>query len=70
MQYEICAKPQTVDLLVSLAYIAAVEGGLSDFPDGMNLQVALPGQHTPQDFDGMPEAQVRAPVRPMPNVVR
>lgn len=58
VQYEICSRPQTVDLLVSLTYIAAVEGGLSDFPDGMNLQVTL-GQSGLCDFDTLAVEQVR-----------
>lgn len=56
-QYEICSRPQTVDLLVSLAFIAAAEGGLSDFPDGMNLQVPVSGELV--DFDSLSAERVR-----------
>lgn len=34
--------PKTVDLLVSLAFAAACEGALDDFPIGLGLRVALP----------------------------
>ncbi|KAJ3535766.1 hypothetical protein NM688_g6931 [Phlebia brevispora] len=56
LEYEICTRPQTVDLLVSLTYVAAMEGTLDDFPDGMNLSVPLPWD--PEggliDFDPLP----------------
>jgi len=42
-QYEIIQNPQTVDLLVSLAYSSAVDGVMDDpFPIGMGLWVPLP----------------------------
>jgi ubiquitin-conjugating enzyme E2 Q len=42
-QYEICHNTQTVDLLVSLAYCAAVEGVLDEpLPIGLGLRVPIP----------------------------
>ncbi|KAI0350812.1 hypothetical protein OH77DRAFT_1570284 [Trametes cingulata] len=42
LEYEICSNPTVVDLLVSLAYIAAVEGALdAPLPVGMGLRVKL-----------------------------
>lgn len=59
-QYEICARPQTVDLLVSLTYVAAIEGGLADFPIGMNMSVSLPWNPNGGlvDFDTLQENEV------------
>ncbi|KAI0086019.1 hypothetical protein BDY19DRAFT_962578 [Irpex rosettiformis] len=54
LEYEICSKPETVDLLVSLAYSAASGGSLHGFPDGLELQV--PSVFPPYisvDFDSM-----------------
>ncbi|KAI0656109.1 hypothetical protein C8Q70DRAFT_1014692 [Cubamyces menziesii] len=40
LEYEICSNPAVVDLLVSLAYVAAVEGSLdAPLPVGMGLRV-------------------------------
>ena len=58
-QYEICANPVIVDLLVSLTYIAAAEGALdAPLPVGMGLRVpcrsapvTLQGQDKLFDFD-------------------
>lgn len=58
-QYEICAKPHTVDLLVSLAYSAAFSSALNDFPVGMNLRVPSKAQDsTLCDFDTLLDADV------------
>ncbi|KIY71906.1 hypothetical protein CYLTODRAFT_389638 [Cylindrobasidium torrendii FP15055 ss-10] len=46
LEYEILHNPQTVDLLVSIAYCSAAEGVLDDFPVGMGLRVPLPAQST------------------------
>ncbi|THH00560.1 hypothetical protein EW026_g1985 [Hermanssonia centrifuga] len=52
LEYEICSRPQTIDLLVSLTYVAAAEETLEDFPIGMNLMVSMDGQQSPLvDFD-------------------
>lgn len=67
LEYEICSRPETVDLLVSLAYVAAMENVLEDFPDGMNLRVPPPGTRlipgAPvqilRDFDRFPETDKR-----------
>ncbi|EKM50995.1 uncharacterized protein PHACADRAFT_151428 [Phanerochaete carnosa HHB-10118-sp] len=54
LEYEICSRPATVDLLVSLAYVAAAENALEDFPDGMHLRVPQVGAHpTPGALAGM-----------------
>lgn len=46
-QYEIIQNPQTVDLLVSLAYSSAVDGVMDEpFPIGMGLRVPLPTSTT------------------------
>lgn len=42
MQYEIVHNPHTVDLLVSLAYTAAIEGVLEEPPVGIALRVPSP----------------------------
>lgn len=58
-QYEICAKPHTVDLLVSLAYSAAFSGALNDFPVGMNLRVPSKTQDSSLcDFDALLDVDV------------
>ncbi|GJE90635.1 hypothetical protein PsYK624_067790 [Phanerochaete sordida] len=44
LEYEICSRPSTVDLLVSLAFIAAASDALEDYPDGMHLRVPPPGR--------------------------
>jgi ubiquitin-conjugating enzyme E2 Q len=42
-QYEICANPAVVDLLLSLTYSAAAEGVLDEpLPNGMGLRVPPP----------------------------
>lgn len=52
-QYEICSNPVVVDLLVSLAYIAAAEGALdAPLPIGMGLRVKCRSL-TPEDPDGL-----------------
>ncbi|KZT05739.1 uncharacterized protein LAESUDRAFT_726677 [Laetiporus sulphureus 93-53] len=44
LEYEIRANPEVVDLLVSLAFVAAREGALDNpLPIGMGLRVANPG---------------------------
>ena len=55
IQYEIRANPVTVDILVSLAYIAAAEGSLdSPLPVGMGLRVTpRAGSSVPADWDGL-----------------
>ncbi|KAJ2925630.1 hypothetical protein H1R20_g11464, partial [Candolleomyces eurysporus] len=43
LEYEISHNPKTVDLLVSIAYVAAVEGAMDDpLPVGMGLRVPFP----------------------------
>jgi hypothetical protein len=42
LQYEIVNNPHTVDLLVSLAYTAAIENSLQEPPIGMALRVPHP----------------------------
>lgn len=43
MQYEIRTNPEVVDLLVSLAHVAASEGALEEpLPVGMGLRVPVP----------------------------
>lgn len=45
LQYEILHNPQTVDLLVSIAYAAAAEGVIDEpLPVGMALRVPLPNE--------------------------
>ncbi|TFK19866.1 hypothetical protein FA15DRAFT_626277 [Coprinopsis marcescibilis] len=45
LEYEIVHNPQTVDLLVSVAYVAAAEGNLDDpLPIGLDMRVQHPGQ--------------------------
>ncbi|CAL1702918.1 unnamed protein product [Somion occarium] len=53
LEYEICARPETVDLLVSLAYCAAAEKVLDPLPMGMGLSVPHPSDPTKplQEFD-------------------
>ncbi|KAJ3560459.1 hypothetical protein NP233_g10827 [Leucocoprinus birnbaumii] len=46
LEYEIIHNPHTVDLLVSIAYSAAVEGVLEEPPIGMGLRVPLPKNGT------------------------
>ncbi|KIM60273.1 hypothetical protein SCLCIDRAFT_1217055 [Scleroderma citrinum Foug A] len=47
LEHEICTNSETVDLLVSLAYIAAAEGTLDEpFPRGMGLRVPRAAQST------------------------
>ncbi|XP_006456406.1 hypothetical protein AGABI2DRAFT_77738 [Agaricus bisporus var. bisporus H97] len=55
LEYEIVNNPHTVDLLVSLAYTAAIEGVLEEPPIGMGLRVLPPttkitvnSKHRPQ----------------------
>ena len=62
MQYEICAYPETVDLLVTLAYQAAIGSSLEQsLPIGMGLRVPVHGQPELglQDFDALDSTQVR-----------
>ncbi|KAI0795943.1 hypothetical protein C8Q75DRAFT_846922 [Abortiporus biennis] len=48
LEYEICSRPTTVDLLVSLAYCAAADGALDDpLPIGLGLMVPAPYAATP-----------------------
>ncbi|KAH9940093.1 uncharacterized protein BXZ73DRAFT_88813 [Epithele typhae] len=55
LEYEICANPVTVDLLLSLAYLAAAENVLDEpFPVGMGLRVA-PKAGVEPDADGLIE---------------
>ncbi|KDR71552.1 hypothetical protein GALMADRAFT_253891 [Galerina marginata CBS 339.88] len=43
LEYEIIHNPQTVDLLVSLAYVSASEGSMEDpLPIGLGLRVPIP----------------------------
>ncbi|KAI0704695.1 hypothetical protein C8Q76DRAFT_752492 [Earliella scabrosa] len=55
LEYEICSNPETVDLLVSLAYNAAHAMGLEPLPTGLGLRVAATDPRTEltkmQDFD-------------------
>ncbi|KAI0773052.1 hypothetical protein BD413DRAFT_538699, partial [Trametes elegans] len=69
LEYEICSNPTVVDLLVSLAYIAAAEGALeAPLPIGMGLRVtcrlkpttAADGLH---DFDQLNIAEMRGAIR-------
>ncbi|KAI0750412.1 hypothetical protein C8Q74DRAFT_1309949 [Fomes fomentarius] len=67
LEYEICANPVIVDLLVSLTYIAAGEGALdAPLPIGMGLRVpcksASPASQGPDglyDFDQLKISQMR-----------
>lgn len=55
LQYEICSNSAVVDLLVSLAYIAAAEGALdAPLPVGMGLRVKCRSLAT-TDPDGLHE---------------
>jgi len=48
LQYEILHNPQTVDLLVSLAYVSATEGAMEDpLPIGLGLRVPYPSGIAP-----------------------
>jgi ubiquitin-conjugating enzyme E2 Q len=46
---------------VSLTYVAAYDGGLHDFPDGMNLQISKTNtfDYEVTDFDSLPVERVR-----------
>ncbi|KAI0703481.1 hypothetical protein BC835DRAFT_1028647 [Cytidiella melzeri] len=55
LEYEICEKPETVDLLISLAYSAASGGSLHGFPDGLDMQVPTPGPSI--EFDALEAPQ-------------
>ena len=64
-QYEICANPEKVDLLVSLTYIAANALGLDPRPTGLGLRVptvsASTGMYTTADYDQLAWPAVRLP---------
>lgn len=49
-----------MDLLISLTYCAASDGGLEDFPDGMHIEVPPPWdpQGAAVNFDTMPPHEV------------
>lgn len=68
-QYEIIHNPHTVDLLVSLAYTAAVEGVLEEPPIGMALRVPEPlGSIIASNrgaFHAAPEATPPPPATPI-----
>ncbi|KAI0738312.1 hypothetical protein C8Q80DRAFT_271325 [Daedaleopsis nitida] len=57
LEYEICSNPESVDLLVSMAYVAAHDMVLDPLPTGLNLRVARADPHTGasfmQDFDSL-----------------
>ncbi|KAL6306618.1 hypothetical protein BKA93DRAFT_773860 [Sparassis latifolia] len=54
LEYEICANPATIDLLVSLAYTSAAEGSLDEpLPSGMGLRVSLASMGPSSDPDGL-----------------
>ncbi|KAI6022680.1 hypothetical protein EDC04DRAFT_2575002, partial [Pisolithus marmoratus] len=57
LEYEVATNTETVDLLVSLAYVAAAEGTLGEpFPCGMGLRVPAPKHSTViVDSDGLCE---------------
>ncbi|KAI0738313.1 hypothetical protein C8Q80DRAFT_1275827 [Daedaleopsis nitida] len=52
LEYEICVNPDVVDLLVSLAYIAAAEGAL-DAPLPMGMGLRVPCKTAPADDQGL-----------------
>ncbi|KAH9934607.1 hypothetical protein B0H21DRAFT_759509 [Amylocystis lapponica] len=61
LEYEICAYPETVDLLVSLAYVAALGRVLDEpLPVRMGLRVVKPSSLTQEmcDFDGLSRAEM------------
>jgi ubiquitin-conjugating enzyme E2 Q len=74
-QYEIRANPETVDLLVSLAYNAAAEGVMDKpLPTGLGLRVPLPdsraqpGSVAPLYLRGgvtLPPADLDIPTKPL-----
>ncbi|OCH92005.1 hypothetical protein OBBRIDRAFT_791754 [Obba rivulosa] len=50
LEYEICTNPETVDLLVNFAYVAAVEHGLEEpLPVGLGLRVPKPNIFGPPE---------------------
>ncbi|KAI6096682.1 hypothetical protein EDD16DRAFT_1671551 [Pisolithus croceorrhizus] len=55
LEYEVATNTETVDLLVSLVYVAAAEGALEEpFPHGMGLRVPVPtGSTVIVDDDGL-----------------
>ncbi|KAI6110185.1 hypothetical protein EDD16DRAFT_1612745 [Pisolithus croceorrhizus] len=55
LEYEVATNTETVDLLVSLVYVAAAEGTLEEpFPHGMGLRVPAPtGSTVIVDDDGL-----------------
>lgn len=67
LEYEVATNTETVDLLVSLAYVAAAEGALEEpFPCGMGLRVPVPQGSTVIvdddglcDFDALPVQEMR-----------
>ena len=66
-QYEICSRPQTVDLLVSLAYTAASNNALEDFPLGMHISLRYPTEASAMmEFDGLGDLEVRFFLAPPP----
>ncbi|KAI0824358.1 hypothetical protein BC628DRAFT_1379076 [Trametes gibbosa] len=68
LEYEICSKPAVVDLLVSLAFVAAIEGALNaPLPIGMGLRVRCRGSEIDSpdglhDFDRLDLPNMRAAI--------
>ncbi|KAF8641742.1 hypothetical protein AX16_009819 [Volvariella volvacea WC 439] len=73
LEYEIIHNPQTVDLLVSLAYTSSSEGSLEDpLPVGMGLRVPMPSsssvvQRPNVGYIGVQQAQTQTPQEQLTN---